>query len=90
MNEITVQDKRLPDTMQDLQRFALVGREKLVAVRAEIRAIQKVGLAKEVLEQKKKEAQDIAELVTMAEVKIGAISTDLKSIKSSTAEPKKR
>lgn len=67
----------LPDALPDLQRFALVGREKLVAVRAEIRAIQKVGLAKEVLAQKKAEAQDIAELVTMAEVKIGAMLREI-------------
>ena len=51
----------------------LVGREKLVAVRAEIRAIDKVGLAKEVREQKLQEAQAISEAVLDAEVKIGEL-----------------
>lgn len=63
----------LPTTIDDLSKFILVGREKLVAVRAEIRAIDKVGLAQEVREQKLHEAQDIAESVLDAEVKIGEL-----------------
>ena len=51
----------------------LVGREKLVAVRAEIRAINKVGLAKEVREQKLQEAQFISEAVLDASVRIGEL-----------------
>lgn len=47
------------------------------AVKAEIRAIQKVGLAKEVLEQKKTEAQEIAELVTMSEMQIGRMMKEI-------------
>ena len=43
------------------------------AVRAEIRAIEKVGLAKEVHQQKLHEAQEIAEAVLDAEVKIGEL-----------------
>ncbi len=49
----------------------------MTAVRAEIRAIQKVGLAKEVLEQKKAEEQEINELVTLSEVKIGGMLNDV-------------
>lgn len=76
-NAVALRTSDLPDTFVDLSRFVLVGREKLVAVRAEINAIRKVGLAKDVLEQKKSEAQDIAELVTMAEVKIGKMLKDI-------------
>ena len=32
-------------TLEELAKFVLIGREKLTAVRAEIRAIQKVGLS---------------------------------------------
>ena len=32
----------LPNTIEDLARFVLVGREKLIAVRAEIRVINKL------------------------------------------------
>ena len=55
----------------------LVGREKLVAVRAEIRAIDKVGLAQQVREQKLQEAQAISEAVLDAEVKIGELMRDI-------------
>lgn len=45
----------------------------LDAVRAEIRAIDKLELAQEVREQKLREAQDISEAVLDAEVKIGEL-----------------
>lgn len=74
---IILAENRIPTTIEDVSKFVLVGREKLTAVRAEIKAIKKVGLAKEVLEQKKSEAQEIAELVTLAEVKIGAMLKEI-------------
>ena len=73
MNEIEVVQKNLPATLPELSKFVLIGREKLTAVRAEIRAIEKVGLAQEVREQKLKEAQAIAEAVLDAEVRIGEL-----------------
>lgn len=73
MNDIKVAGKQLPDTMPELSKFVLVGREKLNAVRAEIRAIDKVGLAQEVRAQKLHEAQDIADAVLDAEVRIGEL-----------------
>lgn len=73
MNDLATQAKQLPDNLADLAKFALIGREKLVAVRAEIRAIDKVGLAKEVHDQKLEEAQEIAEAVLDAEVKMGEL-----------------
>jgi N6-adenosine-specific RNA methylase IME4 len=73
MNEITIAQNNLPTTVDDLAKFALIGREKLVAVRAEIRAIDKVGLADEVRRQKLTEAQEIAEAVLDAETKLGEL-----------------
>ena len=74
MGELIVsRENTLPTTIEDLSKFVLIGREKLVAVRAEIRAINKVGLAQEVREQKLREAQDISEAVLDAEVKIGEL-----------------
>ena len=73
MNEIVTNATNLPANLEDLSRFVLVGREKLTAVRAEIRAIQKVGLAREVAEQKRQEAQQLAEAVIDAEVRIGEL-----------------
>lgn len=77
MNELETANRMLPDTLPELSKFVLIGREKLNAVRAEIRAIEKVGLAKEVLEQKKVEAQEIAELVTMSEMQIGRMMKEI-------------
>lgn len=77
MNEISINQSNLPTTVDDLAKFALIGREKLVAVRAEIRAIDKVGLADEVRRQKLTEAQEIAEAVLDAETKLGELMRDV-------------
>ena len=63
MNELSQTTRQLPDTLEDLSKFVLIGREKLNSVRAEIRAIEKVQLAAEVHEQKLEEAQEIAEAI---------------------------
>lgn len=73
MSNITIANNNLPASIDDLSRFVLIGREKLVAVRAEIRAIEKVGLAQEVRAQKLREAQEISEAVLDAEVRIGQL-----------------
>ena len=73
MNSIAVSSNNLPGTLEDLSKFVLVGREQLVAVRAAIRAIDKVGVAQEVREQKLREAQEISEAVLDAEVRIGEL-----------------
>jgi predicted O-linked N-acetylglucosamine transferase (SPINDLY family) len=77
MNEIVTNTANLPANLEDLSRFVLVGREKLTAVRAEIRAIKKVGLAREVAEQKRQEAQQLAEAVIDAEVRIGELMREI-------------
>ena len=77
MNDIILQEKQLPDNITDLSKFALVGREKLAAVKAEINAIKKIGLANDVLEQKRREAQEIAELVTLSEVRVGEMLREI-------------
>lgn len=69
--ELAPQMSSLPDTPQELAKFVLVGREKLTAVRAEIRAITKVQLAQEVRDQKMEEARMLSEALLDAEVKLG-------------------
>lgn len=59
MNELAVANNNLPSNIEDLSKFVLVGREQLVAVRAAIRAIDKVGVAQEVRKQKLKEGQEM-------------------------------
>ena len=77
MNQITSYNQQLPSTIEELSKFALVGREKLVSVRAEIRAIDKLGLAEKVRKQKLEEAQMISEAVLDAEVKIGTLTAEI-------------
>lgn len=74
MGNLTVVRGGLPDSLPDLARFVLVGAEKLKAVKAEIAAIKKLRLAKEVYEQKQEEAQDISEAVQLASVQIGKLT----------------
>lgn len=77
MNELTLANNNLPSNIEDLSKFVLVGREQLVAVRAAIRAIDKVGVAQEVRKQKLKEGQEIGEAVLDAEVRIGELMRDV-------------
>lgn len=88
MNDLATQEKQLPDNLEDLAKFVLIGREKLVAVRAEIRAIEKVGLAKEVHDQKLEEAQEIAEAVLDAEVRMGELLKNTERNKGGRPEGK--
>lgn len=88
MNDLTTRVNQLPDTIEDLSKFVLVGREKLNAVRAEIRAIQAVGLAKEVHEQKLAEAQEIAEAVLDAETKLGELTSKMEQTKGARTDIK--
>lgn len=82
MNQLVNYSQQLPDNLPDLSRFVLIGREKLNAVRAEIRAIKKVGLAQEVHQQKLQEAQEIAEAVLDAEVQIGKLTAAIPKAKN--------
>jgi hypothetical protein len=61
-------------TFEDVTSFAIVAQEKLKSVRAEISAIKRLGLAQEVLQQKIKEAQELAEVKTRAEMQIGKLT----------------
>ncbi len=79
---IIIQNQNLPDKIEDLAKFVLVGREKLVSVRAEIRAINKLELAEEVREQKKEEAQMLAEALIDAEVRIGDLLKQIPKAKN--------
>jgi len=77
-NELTViQNTNLPDTIEDLAKFILVGREKLISVRAEIRAITKLKLAEDVHKQKQEETVMLAEALLDAEVRLGELFKDI-------------
>ena len=64
----------LPERFEDVAAFAVIAQEKLKSVRAEISAIKRLGLAKEVYEQKLREAQELGEIKLRAEMKLGELT----------------
>ena len=99
MNELaSYQSQQLPDTLEDLSKFVLVKEEQVQALRAQIRAIKKVALAKEVYEQKLAEAQEIGQITVEAAQKMGELllqiqkqsgaRTDLKTYSTNLDEVK--
>lgn len=77
MDELIGVEKQLPDTIEDVAKFALIGVEKLKSLKAEIRAIQKIQLAKEVYDQKLEEQRLLSELIIDAYVKLGEFSKQI-------------
>ena len=73
MTNLVPTQTHLPETIEDLSLFVLVGREKLNAVKAEIRAIDKVQLAADVRDQKRDEARMLSEALLDAEVRLGEL-----------------
>jgi len=65
-NLVSTNGYQLPVNIEDLSKFVLVGREKLISVKAEIRAIDKVGFAKEVREQIIKETKNKKNIIQHA------------------------
>ena len=77
MNDLQTTVSNLPTQPEELARFVLVGIEKAKAIRAEIRAIQKLNLANEVWKQKKKELEVVNEAVLEAERRIGVLFNNM-------------
>lgn len=88
MNELSTTAKQLPDNLEDLAKFVLIGRAQLKSVREHIKNIDKIGLAKEVHEQKLQEAQEIAEAVLDAEAKIGELTRRMEQTKGARTDIK--
>ncbi len=74
MNNLQITSSNLPERFEDVAAFAVIAQEKLKSVRAEISAIKRLGLAKEVYEQKLREAQELGEIKLRAEMKLGELT----------------
>lgn len=80
MNDLEVcRNAGPPATIEDLTRFLLIAPEKASALRAEIRAIRKAGLAAEVYEQKIQEQRFLAELILDASVMMGEMAREIRT-----------
>lgn len=82
MNSLTVSNNNLPTTIEDLSKFVLVGREKLTAIRAELRAMNNINIESWRLKQREEEARLLAEDLLDAEARVGEFTKQIpKAIK---------
>lgn len=72
-HSLVISSSNLPSTIEDLSKYVLVGEARLKAVRAAMQLITKVEVAQGVYEQRLKEAQEMAEAVLDAKVKLGEL-----------------
>ena len=77
MNSLAAYQQNLPEREDDLVKFVIIGTEKLAALRAEIRAIKRADLAKEVYDQKIEEQNRLAALILDADVRLGELTKPL-------------
>jgi len=73
VTELASQKRQMPDTFEDLSKFVLYSETRLKAAREQIRAIQRVNVARDVYEQKLAEAQEIGEVAVEAAQKMGEL-----------------
>ena len=74
MNEVTTYSPtQLPDTLEDLTQFVLVGKAKLSAYMVKLQAVNKLSTAQEIRDQTLRETQEISTALIAAEQRIGEL-----------------
>lgn len=76
MNSLIIKEQYLPDTIESLREFILIGQQKLKAYQAKVKAIDNLNLAKEVREQAIQDGQDMGKALLYAEAKMGDLLKD--------------
>ena len=76
-NELQPYKKNLPDNIQDIQKFILIGKEQLKAYQSKLKLVDKLDIAKGVKEQALIDTQYMGTALLWAEAKLGEL---LKSI----------
>ena len=71
--EVTKHTTHLPATIEELNTFILIGKEKLKAHQAKINAIEKVGMAETARRAALQDGQEMAKVVIYAEAKLGEL-----------------
>ena len=73
-NEIVEKNSaQLPDTLEDLTQFVLVGKAKLQAYMLKLQTVNKLSTAQEIRDQTLKEAQEVSTALIAAEQRIGEL-----------------
>ena len=96
MNELITRTTQLPDTLEDLTQFVLVGKSKLNAYMLKLRTVNRLTTAQEIRNQTLKETQELANALIAAEQRIGELllaipkasgrRTDLSTLEERTTE----
>lgn len=73
MNELTTATTQLPETIEDLTQFVLVGKAKLQAYMLKLQTVNKLSVAQEIRDQTLQEAQEISNALIAAEQRIGEL-----------------
>ena len=89
MNKLIKRPITLPENIEELKKFVLIGRDKLISVRAYIRAMDKIGVAKAVREQKREEANMLAGALLDAEARMGEILKNIDTDRGGSIDGKK-
>lgn len=72
-NEIANVNVQLPDTLEDLTQFVLVGKTKLNAYMLKLKTVNKLSVAQEIRDQTLQETQEISNALIAAEQRIGEL-----------------
>lgn len=73
MNEIETYQAQLPDTIEDLTKFVLIGRAKLDAYKLKLQTVSKLTDAQTIRDQTMQDMQDVSIAIIAAEQRIGEI-----------------
>lgn len=73
MNDLATQTTQLPDTIEDLTQFVLVGKAKLQAYMMKLQTVNRLSVAQEIRDQTLKEAQAVSNALIAAEQRIGEL-----------------
>ena len=73
MNELVTHSAQLPDTIEDLTQFVLVGKSKLNAYMLKLRTVNRLSIAQEIRNQTLEETQELANALIAAEQRIGEL-----------------
>lgn len=73
MNELITHTAQLPDAIEDLTQFVLVGKPKLNAYMLKLRTVNRLSVAQEIRNQTLEETQELANALIAAEQRIGEL-----------------
>lgn len=70
---LTLKNKNLPDKIEEIQEFIIIGEQAINAHKAYLNAIKEVGVAKKYYDAKLCDGQKLGELVLEAQIKLGNV-----------------